>query len=434
MDRFRAGRGRRAGGHDGHRGRRRRAQRDRDGRARRRPLRHRPAPPAPGPGRPGRAPRRTCYLVSGAPTPEAEARLAAMVRTTDGFELAEVDLDLRGEGTIMGERQKGRNDLKLASLRRDREWVEPGPRGRLRAGRRRPRPGRPPAAARRARAVPRPRGRGVPAQGLTSGRNHQDLDLAASGPEADDRRLGRPVAIVAFDGFQLLDLAGPADVFRAATLLGADPAYEVRTVGAGRRSVASDSGIDLTADARRSAADVDPIDTLVVVGGLGVRRRRARPRPSSSGCAALAGRAQADHVGVHRRVRARRGRAARRPPGHDPLGVRATRSPTRHPAGRGRAPTASTCTTATAGPRPASPPASTSRSPSSRTTTAPSSPTPSPGWLVVFVRRPGGQAQFSAQLAARPARTAADRRAAALAARPPRRGPLGPGARRAAPR
>lgn len=47
-----------------------------------------------------------------------------MVRSTDGFELAEVDLDLRGEGTIMGERQKGRNDLRLASLRRDREWVE----------------------------------------------------------------------------------------------------------------------------------------------------------------------------------------------------------------------------------------------------------------------------------------------------------------------
>jgi ATP-dependent DNA helicase RecG len=47
-----------------------------------------------------------------------------MVRTTDGFELAEVDLDLRGEGTVMGERQKGRNDLQLASLRRDREWVE----------------------------------------------------------------------------------------------------------------------------------------------------------------------------------------------------------------------------------------------------------------------------------------------------------------------
>jgi ATP-dependent DNA helicase RecG len=75
-------------------------------------------------GRVGRgAHRSSCWLVSGVATPEAEARLGAMVRTTDGFELAEVDLDLRGEGTILGERQKGRNDLKLASLRRDRDWV-----------------------------------------------------------------------------------------------------------------------------------------------------------------------------------------------------------------------------------------------------------------------------------------------------------------------
>jgi len=65
-----------------------------------------------------------CVLVStGEPTPDGEARLEAMVRTTDGFELAEVDLDLRGEGTVMGGRQKGRNDLQLASLRRDRDWV-----------------------------------------------------------------------------------------------------------------------------------------------------------------------------------------------------------------------------------------------------------------------------------------------------------------------
>lgn len=65
-----------------------------------------------------------CYLVGEATTPDGEERLRALVRTTDGFELAEVDLDLRGEGTIMGQRQKGRNDLRLASLRRDREWVE----------------------------------------------------------------------------------------------------------------------------------------------------------------------------------------------------------------------------------------------------------------------------------------------------------------------
>jgi ATP-dependent DNA helicase RecG len=76
-------------------------------------------------GRVGRGSERSwCYLVSQADTPEAEARLGALVASDDGFDLAEVDLDLRGEGTIMGERQKGRNDLKLASLRRDRDWVE----------------------------------------------------------------------------------------------------------------------------------------------------------------------------------------------------------------------------------------------------------------------------------------------------------------------
>ena len=64
-----------------------------------------------------------CWLIDDGAAEGAEARLDALVRTTDGFELAEVDLDLRGEGTIMGERQKGRSDLRLASLRRDREMV-----------------------------------------------------------------------------------------------------------------------------------------------------------------------------------------------------------------------------------------------------------------------------------------------------------------------
>jgi ATP-dependent DNA helicase RecG len=76
-------------------------------------------------GRVGRgADRSRCFLVGEGSTPEGEARLEAMVRTTDGFELAEVDLELRGEGTILGARQKGRSDLRLASLRRDRQWVE----------------------------------------------------------------------------------------------------------------------------------------------------------------------------------------------------------------------------------------------------------------------------------------------------------------------
>ncbi len=75
-------------------------------------------------GRVGRgAHASTCWLVGETTTDDGEARLQALVDSTDGFELAEVDLDLRGEGTILGERQKGRNDLKLASLRRDRATV-----------------------------------------------------------------------------------------------------------------------------------------------------------------------------------------------------------------------------------------------------------------------------------------------------------------------
>jgi ATP-dependent DNA helicase RecG len=73
-----------------------------------------------------------CYLVTTAggggedeeERAQGNARLEALVRTDDGFELAEVDLEIRGEGTVFGERQKGRSDLKLASLRRDREVVQ----------------------------------------------------------------------------------------------------------------------------------------------------------------------------------------------------------------------------------------------------------------------------------------------------------------------
>jgi ATP-dependent DNA helicase RecG len=75
-------------------------------------------------GRVGRAEAPSwCYLFGAGATPDAEERMAAIERTTDGFELAEVDLELRGEGTILGTRQKGATDLKLASLRRDKDLV-----------------------------------------------------------------------------------------------------------------------------------------------------------------------------------------------------------------------------------------------------------------------------------------------------------------------
>ncbi|HET7236135.1 MAG TPA: helicase-related protein, partial [Actinomycetota bacterium] len=55
---------------------------------------------------------------------EARARLDAMVRTTDGFELADVDLALRGEGTLFDIKQSGLPDLRLARLAEDVELVK----------------------------------------------------------------------------------------------------------------------------------------------------------------------------------------------------------------------------------------------------------------------------------------------------------------------
>jgi ATP-dependent DNA helicase RecG len=62
-----------------------------------------------------------CYLVT--QDNEPSPRVEALVASTDGFVLAEEDLKLRGEGTIMGRRQKGQSDLTLASLQRDLDLI-----------------------------------------------------------------------------------------------------------------------------------------------------------------------------------------------------------------------------------------------------------------------------------------------------------------------
>ena len=62
-----------------------------------------------------------CYLVT--QDNEPSPRVEALVASTDGFVLAEEDLNLRGEGTIMGRRQKGQSDLTLASLQRDLDLI-----------------------------------------------------------------------------------------------------------------------------------------------------------------------------------------------------------------------------------------------------------------------------------------------------------------------
>jgi ATP-dependent DNA helicase RecG len=78
-------------------------------------------------GRVGRGAEQSyCLLVSRPKaqlTEEAKRRLEALVRISDGFQLAEVDLEIRGEGQLLGTRQSGLPDLKFALLSRDRELI-----------------------------------------------------------------------------------------------------------------------------------------------------------------------------------------------------------------------------------------------------------------------------------------------------------------------
>jgi ATP-dependent DNA helicase RecG len=77
-------------------------------------------------GRVGRGTARSyCILMTGARvSPEAEQRLDAMVRTQNGFELAELDLQQRGPGEFFGTRQAGLPDFRVANLVRDRRLLE----------------------------------------------------------------------------------------------------------------------------------------------------------------------------------------------------------------------------------------------------------------------------------------------------------------------
>jgi len=76
-------------------------------------------------GRVGRGEDKSyCILMTGVElSKEAKKRMGTMVETTDGFEIAEVDLQLRGPGDLMGTQQSGILDLKIADLSKDGELV-----------------------------------------------------------------------------------------------------------------------------------------------------------------------------------------------------------------------------------------------------------------------------------------------------------------------
>ena len=77
-------------------------------------------------GRVGRGAEQSfCILMTGYKlSTEAKTRLETMVRTNDGFELAEVDLKLRGPGDLMGTQQSGVLNLKIADIIKDNDILQ----------------------------------------------------------------------------------------------------------------------------------------------------------------------------------------------------------------------------------------------------------------------------------------------------------------------
>lgn len=222
----------------------------------------------------------------------------------------------------------------------------------------------------------------------------------------DDVAVSRPhtIAVIAVDGLQLLDLAGPADVFRAATLLGADPRYQMEIATGDGKSVRADSGPEVAAHtstaalARRRRG----VETLLVVGGLGVAEaatdqrllgdlrtiagRAERVASVCTGALLLAAAGLLDGY----RATTHWASCATLAAAHPDVEVLADRL---HVHDRDRWTSAGV----TAGIDLAL--AIVDHDHGSELAHA------AAGWLVVFVRRPGGQAQFSAQLLAQPART-----------------------------
>lgn len=76
-------------------------------------------------GRIGRGEHKSyCILLTSEPSAEAAAKLAVLEKTTDGFEVAEADWELRGPGDLLGTAQSGLPALKIGDLRRDAQLMK----------------------------------------------------------------------------------------------------------------------------------------------------------------------------------------------------------------------------------------------------------------------------------------------------------------------
>jgi transcriptional regulator GlxA family with amidase domain len=231
------------------------------------------------------------------------------------------------------------------------------------------------------------------------------LSLPPAAERADDARVNdtRTVALVVFDDHQLLDLAGPADVFSTATLLGATPGYRVLTASPSGAPVAGTSGIRIAPDTSSAAlaAGPDDVDTLMVVGGLGVRVAAEDPDLRADLCSIAARSRRITSVCSGALLLAASGLLD----GHvatthwsacDELAAAGPRVQVERDRIFVRDRDRWTSAGVTAGIDLALALVEDDHGPDLAHQVA--------AWLVVFVRRPGGQSQFSSQLVARPAR------------------------------
>ena len=207
----------------------------------------------------------------------------------------------------------------------------------------------------------------------------------------------RRVVVLAFDGVQILDVVGPLEVFDGHPATGSPRRTGSRS--SRRRPAGPHDERDLdsspTPGARRAAATRStpsswPAATGVITADQG---RRARGRGP-----ARRRRVPPSRVRLLRGVPAGRGGPARRPAGHHALERAVASSPASYPDLDRRRRSRSSSATATSTRPPGSPPASTSASRSSRRTTVATSRSSVARQLVVFLKRPGGQAQFSSHL------------------------------------
>lgn len=93
------------------------------------------------------------------------------------------------------------------------------------------------------------------------------------------RRTSRAIGLLLYDDMQSLDLAGPLDVFGTASHHAgtARAAYSLHTIGLTRRAVRAENGLSLTPDFALSGAP--PLDTLIIPGGAGSRHALSHDAP-----------------------------------------------------------------------------------------------------------------------------------------------------------